>query len=153
MAKAIIKDPAFSVEMLLTDFRFSKISQSYPGSWPVPDPETGVVEQVPMNLVQIQYELLAGKWKKTVQTVQPVDPGNPESEMETVTEDVWVDFGSPVLVDFGSLPIPNALHLLIENYLESPSGPMLAVINQQIAGFEFLNSLEGFILKVSEISQ
>lgn len=153
MATAKIINPAFSVEMLLTDFRFSRISQPVPGTWPVPNPDTGEVEQAPMNLVQIQYELLAGKWKKTVQTTRPMDPGNPESEMETITEEVWVDFGSPVLVDSNTLPIPNALYLLIENYLESPSEPMLAVINAQIAGFEFLNSLEGFVLQVSEIRQ
>ena len=131
-----IINSTFTVEMLPTDFRFNPISRPFQGAFPVPDPETGEVTQVPMSLIEIQYELLAGKWKKTVEG-----------------EEVYIDFGSPVQVDNGRITIPNQLYLLIEQYLETPSPEMLATINQQIAMFQFHNSLEGFVLQVSEISQ
>ena len=131
-----IINSTFTVEMLPTDFRFSPVSRPFSGSFPVPNPETGEVTQVPMNLIEIQYELLAGQWKKTIDG-----------------EATLIDFGSPVQVDSGRITIPNQLYLLIEQYLETPSPEMLVVINQQIAMFQFQNSLAGFVLQVSEISQ
>lgn len=135
MPSAIISNPNISVKMLPTRFRFSPVSRPYAGTFSVPNPETGELTAVPMNLIRIQYEIYSEKWEKIVE-------GEP----------VWIDFTTPVLLDTNTIEIPNALHLLIENYLETPTTALLETINAQIGNFVFQNSMEGFLLHVENVT-
>lgn len=133
---------AFSVTILPTIFGYSPLGDMYPGTFPVPDGEGGVV-QVQMNLIDVQYQIVAEKYEKEVTVTD-------ELGVET-TEKIWVDFTNPVVFDTGKESIPFALHLAIESYRNEPNEGLLAAINQQLQAFPFKNSMQGFVLQVSDI--
>ena len=141
MRIAQINNTSFSVQVLPTEFRYSPLTDMYAGTFSVPT-EEGVVD-TPMNLIDLQYEIYAGKWKKNVETID--EAGEP------MTQQVWIDFTAPVLFDQARQTIPYGLYLLIEDYRNEPSEDKLVAINEQIAGFAFYNSMEGFVLQVSAI--
>jgi hypothetical protein len=131
----------FSVEILPTEFRYSPICGMYPGTFPV-STEEGIVD-APMNLIDVQYEIHAGKYLKRVDMADEVD---------TITQEkIRVAFGGTVLFDQGIRTIPYSLYLLIESYRNEPDAEKLALINANVARFPFYASMEGFIMQVSEI--
>lgn len=141
MKQSKIINTDFVVSILPTDFQYSPLSDMYAGTYTVPT-EDGP-QSVPMNLIDIQYQILAGKWKKVYEGIDELG--------QEATLTAWVDFISPVLFDQGIRTIPYGLYLLIESYRNQPSEAKLAAVNAQIAGFAFVNSMEGFVLQVSDI--
>jgi hypothetical protein len=116
-------------------FRFSPKTEMYPGTWTIL--HEGQPVQVPMNLIDIQYEILATHWVRKAATEED--------------EDQLVVFGEPVRFDAGVQSIPFQLHLLIESYRDDPTPEKLEMINGAVSQFPFQASLEGFVLNVTSI--
>lgn len=94
------------------------------------------------KVCEIQYQLFTSKWIKTQTT----------TEDETViTQDVEIDFTTPILFDTGKKVIPFGLYLLFEQYRATKDSEVLAQINMALTQFQFEHSLADFVLQVSSI--
>lgn len=120
----------FPINIIPTDMRYCMTKDMF--------------ERDGVKLCEISYEILAKKWIKTQEGVD-------ENE-EPTTEQIEVDFETPVLFDSAKKEIPYGLYLLIESYRNEPSPELLAQINGALSQFEFQYSLEGFVLQVSDIN-
>ena len=95
------------------------------------------------KLCEISYEILADKYLKTVEV--PDEVGNR-------TEEIEVDFATPVLYHSDRKIIPYSMYLLIEQYRISNEPELLQQINTALGSFQFEGSLSGFSLQVSDIA-
>jgi hypothetical protein len=141
MKKAIIQPGDFSIDIVPTEFHYSPLGDMYEGSYDIGTHQEPNV--IPMNMIDIQYSLISGEWKKKVPTTNQAG--------EEMIEEHRVEFNPPFVFDTGQRSIPYGLYLLIESYRNQPSEAGLTAINAQIAGFAFVNSMAGFVLRVSDI--
>lgn len=144
MKIAKLINETFSIEVYPDEFRYSPVTDMYAGQFPVVI--DGQVQQVPMNLIDIQFEIFAGKYARAT-VIEDPETG------ESVVGKQLVAFGAPVLFDSGKRAIPYGLFLAIEEYRNEPTEGKLQAINANVTQFTFENSLEGFVLQVSEIRQ
>lgn len=135
-AKINLTNP-YQITVVPTEMRFSLVKDMFLG-------DGG------SKLCEINYEILAGKYLKT----QPKLDSDGVSIMKSgkpVTEQVLVDFSSPVLFDTGLKVIPFEFYLLIESYRATGSEELLVQINMALTQFSLAGSLADFIISVDSI--
>ena len=139
MKKATLNNPDFGVKIFPDELRYSPLTDFKPGLMTIE--QDGEPVQVPLNIIELQYEIHANTYEKLVEQIDP------ETE-EVSLEPIRVSFGAPVLFDSGKWEIPYSLFLLLEMQRSEPTEERLAIINEQVGKIPFQNSLEGFTLEV-----